>query len=99
MVEHFVSKPAAETAEHWLHKMSEGNANPRTSEEKMILDGMPALKVRNRHPLGGEIETIYVIRNSDTFSIEIADDKERIQDMSIYPIYQHMLSTFTFTRK
>jgi hypothetical protein len=62
---------------------------------------MPALKVWNRTATGREFESVYVIRNSDTFEIEISDDNagERIQDMSIYPIYQHMLSTFKFTRK
>jgi hypothetical protein len=101
MVERLASKPVGETVERWLHKMSEGNSNPRISEETLLLDGMPALRVRNRHRLGWEFETVYVIRNADTFSIGISDDKagERIQDMPMYPVYQHMLSTFRFTRK
>jgi len=100
MIEHLASKPAGETVEHWLEKMSQ-NPNPRMSQERLLIDGMPALKVRSRSSVGRAFETVFIIRNSDTFSIEIVDDKagERIQAMSIYPIYQHMLSTFKFTRK
>lgn len=101
MVEHLAPKPADETADHWLEQMSKGNSNPVTSKQTLLLDGMPALKVRNRNSSGSEFETVYVIRESETFSIELYDNKdgERIQGMSIYPIYQHMLSTFKFTGK
>jgi hypothetical protein len=99
MISHLAPKPADKTASQWLQEMS--NSNSGTSEEAVLIDGVPALKVRTRNRTGRESEAVYVIRNSDTFEIEIYDDNvgERIQDLSIYPIYQHMLSTFRFTRK
>jgi hypothetical protein len=98
MIEHLISKPADKSDSQWLQEMSK-NPNARTSEEALLIDGMPALRVRYKHPTGREFEMIYVVRDSDTFEITISEDKagERIQDMSIYPIYQHMLSTFKFT--
>jgi hypothetical protein len=100
MIEHLAPKPADKTAMQWLQEMKR-NPNAQTTEEALVIDGMPALKVRYKHPTGREFEMVYVVRNSDTFEITIHDDNdaERIQDMSIYPIYQHMLSTFKFTRK
>jgi hypothetical protein len=100
MIEHLISKPADKSDSQWLLEMSK-NPNARTSEEALRIDGMPALKVRYKHPTGREFEKVYIVRNSDTFEITIYDDNagERIQDMSIYPIYQDMLSTFKFTRK
>jgi len=99
MIEHLRAKPADKDASQWLQEL--GKRNTRTGTEELLIDGMPALKVRNRNLTGRESESVYVIRDSATFEITIYDDNvgERIQDMSIYPIYQHMLSTFRFTQK
>ena len=98
MIEHLASKPADKSSSQWLQELKR-NPNAQTAEEALVIDGMPALKVRYKHPTGREFEMVYVVRNSDTFEITIHDDNdaERIQDMSIYPIYQHVLSTFKFT--
>jgi len=95
-VEHLADKPPGESLDRWLHEISLVNQNPIVSQERIVIDGLPALKVRNRNPHGpADFETIYVVKDTDTFSIDALD----IKNAALYGIYQKMVSTFKFNKR
>jgi hypothetical protein len=93
-IHHMADKPAQETTEQWLDEVSHtGNWNPVLSREWVVVGGLRALKVNNRNTsTSTEMESIYIARDRDTFSIEAWDTR----NTSFYALYQKMLSTFKF---
>jgi len=91
---HMADKPAQETTDQWLDEVSHaGNLNPVLSRDWVVVDGLRALKVNNRNTsTSAEMETIYIMRDRDTFSIMALDTR----NTSFYALYQKMLSTFEF---
>lgn len=94
MIEPLIDKPADQSVERWLNAISQQTvANPRVSEEWIYLDGLQALKVKNRSPDSSESENVYVVNGSKTFAIRASN----AQIAPFYMLYRQMLSTFRFT--
>jgi hypothetical protein len=93
MIERLADKPADQTVDKWLQESSHDTvANLRVNDEWIYLDGMPALKVKNRKPDSGESESVYIVNGSKTFAIRASSTQTR----SFYLLYRQMLSTFRF---
>jgi len=75
------------------------NLNPQVSEIRLIIDNRPALTVRYRQRPGElEMEDTYVVTDSDAFMIAIDSFHWKIEQLTDYPAYRHMLSSFKFIK-
>ena len=71
------------------------NVNPKISEVPIIIDNHPALTVRYRQPPGElEMEATYLVTDSAFFVISIDSFHWKIEQLTDYPAYRHMLSSF-----
>lgn len=103
MISHLEDKPSSTTPDAWFNDIKQlANQSPRISEERLTLGDLPALKVRYRNPSGGgrEMEHMYVISDSQTFSIEFSGEKPGLvlDKYENYPIYLEMVETFKVKR-
>jgi hypothetical protein len=101
MVEHLASKPSGTSVDAWFADVSKtANLNPRLSEERMNLDGLPALKVRYRTATSDDTESVYVVSGSETFEISFNSRKPGVplEKSGNYAIYSKMLETFRVKR-
>jgi hypothetical protein len=99
MVSHLEDRPSSTTLDAWFNDVKQrANQNPRISEQRLTLGDLPALKVRYRNPSGGgrETEHVYVISDSQTFSISFGGEKPGLvlEKYENYPIYLEMVETF-----
>jgi hypothetical protein len=97
MVEHLASKPSDISADGWLADTAKkANLNPRLSEERITLDGSPALKVRYRTATGEETEAVYVVAGLETFEIHFSGQAPGVplEKLANYATYLKMLGTF-----
>ena len=99
MVEHLADKPAKTTVEEWFtHIKKTRNLNPQLAEKSFELNGLPAVRVRYRNPSDGgyEMEAVYVIFRSQTFSIGFSCDRPGIslESSENYAAYLEMVKTF-----
>lgn len=99
MISHLGNKPPNATLDAWFSDIKQrANQNPRISEERLTLGDLPALKVRYRNPSGGgrEMEHVYVVSGSQTFSISFGGEKPglAIEQYENYPIYLEMVKSF-----
>jgi hypothetical protein len=92
------NKPLAISLDAWFAKVeSSENQNPETARLSFILNGLPALKVRyiNTNMGGAEIEEVYVVSGSRTFSIEFSGDHAgRLETLRNFPVYTKMVESF-----
>lgn len=98
MVEPLQSKPSATSVDAWLTEISiEANLNPHVTEQKLKLNGLPALKVRYRHP-DGDMEEVYVVSGSKTFSVGFSADPGApgtpLEKLRNYATYLKMSQSF-----
>ena len=101
MIAHLRDKPSGMSVDAWFEDLKRAaNLNPEIDEQRLMLNGLPALRVRYRNPYVGDMETVYVISGSRTFKLEFSDDKplRPMENMRNYPTYRRMLETFTVTR-
>jgi len=90
MIERLADKPVNQGTDEWLDDVSRATVlNQRVGEEWMFVDGMRALKVRNRNPDSGESENIYLVNGSNTFAIRTSKG---------CVICQQVISTFRLER-
>jgi len=99
MISHLGNKPPNATLDAWFSDIKQrANQNPRISEERLTLGDLPALKVRYRNPSGGgrEMEHVYVVSGSQTFSISFGGEKPglALEQYENYPIYLEMVKSF-----
>jgi photosystem II reaction center protein PsbP len=101
MIEHLASKPKTADTDSWVADVKRtANLNPIVNEEKLSLNGLPALKVRYRTASGTEMQEVYVVSGTSTFSIAFSGDKPGtnvLENFKNYPIYLRMVATFKFS--
>jgi hypothetical protein len=81
----------------WLADLSKtANLNSPLSEERITLDGSPALKVRYRTATGEETEAVYVVVGLETFEIHFGGQAPGVplEKLGNYETYLKMLGTF-----
>ena len=98
MVSPLETKPSDTSVDSWLAKVCRtNNLNPPISHERMAVNGLPALKVRYRSS-EGEMEDVYVISGSKTFSISFSADPSSpgtpIDKLRNYATYLKMVESF-----
>jgi hypothetical protein len=102
MIEHLQDKPPTANTNDWLANVKRtANLNPIISEEMLSLNGYPALKVRYRTAPGAEMQEVYVVSGSSTFSITFNGSKPgavTLENFDSYPIYLQMVGTFKISR-
>lgn len=101
-VEHLSSKPSDSSVYVWLADTAKkANLNPRLREERITLDGSPALKVRYRTATGDETEAVYVVVGLQTFEIHFGGQAPGVplEKLSNYATYLKMLGTFRGQRR
>ena len=95
MIQHLKDKPADRSVEMWLNAVKRiAVANPRVSEQWILLDGIRALKVKTRNPDSTESENIYAVDGVRTFFIHASP----VGNIAFYQLYKEMLSSFRFTK-
>ena len=97
-VDRLEDKPADVTSDAWFVKLKTGvNLNERMDEMPTTVNALPALKVLycNRAD-GTEIEQVYVLAGSQTFSISFGSTKSgaTLTELPTYATYQQMLASF-----
>ena len=74
------------------------NLNAKIKEERFTVNGLPALKVRYRNPDNGgsEMEDVYVIWGSRTFSVSFSGCKpgSSLEKMRNYETFLQMVASF-----
>jgi hypothetical protein len=103
MVESLASKPPEMSGDAWLSELKQSaNQNSRISEERLTLDGLPALRVRYRNPSqkGYESESVYVASPSRTFVIEFdsVEMGRSVETSANYSTYLEMIKSFRVKR-
>ena len=103
MVDRLADRPSGMSVKGWFTRLKQtANLNPRLKEQRINLNGLPALKVRYRNPHAGgqETESVYVVAGSRTFQINFGGDLpgRPLEDLGNYRIYRRMLGTFTVKR-
>jgi hypothetical protein len=103
MVQPLADKPSDTSTDAWLSNISKTtNLNPHVKEEKLILHGQPALKVRYRTSEEKEVEEVYLVSGSNTFSVLFTDGETAgapLEKMGNYPTYLKMLDSFRVKRR
>lgn len=79
---------------------SSANQCRHLREEALELNGLPAFKVRYQTADGGEMEEVYVVAGSKTYSITFSDDSSHrpVEQLANYAIYLRMLNSFSAER-
>lgn len=103
MLEHLADKPSTMAVDEWLNEVKRNaNQNPQLTEERFMLNGLPALRVRYRNPSDGglEMETVYVISREQTFSIDFSGEGggAHLEALGNYVTYLEMVKTFKVKR-
>lgn len=103
MVEPLQDKPSGMALDGWFIEIKKtANLNPRLTEQRFILNDLPALKVRyrNLHEGGDEMEAVYVVSGSRTFAIKFAGDKPglSLEKFGNYHTFLQMVGTFKVKR-
>ncbi len=98
-VEPLADKPSSKDVDEWLSEVAKtNNLNPHGREEKIILNGLAALKVRYRAAEQGEMEQVYVASGAKTFSITFTEDESPthspVEKLGNYSLYSEMLASF-----
>lgn len=97
VVEPLAPKPVDTTVSAWLANIAAtANLNVRLLEQKLFVDGRPALRVRYRTSDGSCMEAVYVISGSETFSIGFTGDDVRppLENLPNYQIFNTMVHSF-----
>lgn len=77
MVSPIADRPRDTSVDAWLADISKGaNLNPHLHEQKLTLNGLPALKVRYLTADHQQMEDVYVVSGSKTFSISFSADPD-----------------------
>ena len=102
MVSPLARRPSDISVDAWLAKVSrEANLNPHVHEAESKVNGLSALRVRYRSPQG-EMEEIYVVSGSRTFSVSFSADPgspgTSLETLPNYPIYSKMFRSFRVKR-
>jgi hypothetical protein len=103
MVQHLANQPSNVTLDQWFMEIQRtANQSPQVSEEKVSLDGLPALKVRYRNPSNGGrwLEAVYVVADRQTFSIDFSGEAggPALEVSENYNIYLDMVKSFKVKR-
>jgi hypothetical protein len=97
VVEHPADKPPDTNVDAWLADLSKtANLCPHISEQRLTLNGLPALKVRYRTANEDETEAVFVVSGLRTFEIYFGGEMPRVplENLHNYPTYLEMLGTF-----
>lgn len=103
MVEPLADERSGTTVDAWFTKIKQtANLNPQLTEQRLTLNGLPALKVRYRNPIGGghEMEEVYVVSDSRTFAITFDGDSPGlpVDEFGNYHTFLQMVETFKVKR-
>ena len=73
------------------------NVNPQVSETPIQLGNLKGLTVRYEQP-ATQMEATYVVTDFAHFEIHFSSDRWKIEQMTDYPAYRHMLESFRFSK-
>jgi hypothetical protein len=91
-------KPAKVSAGEWLAELKHTqNLNRMVSEVSVTIDNRPALTARYSQAAGNQMEHTFVVNGNAVFEISV-NAPEKIEDLSEYAIYRHMLASFKFLK-
>lgn len=92
MVEPLAPRRDQETQREWVQGAEHtANQNPIVDQDSIDVNGLPAFRVRYRHP-AGEMECFYLVDGSRMFAISTD-----ILNPEFYATYRRMVSTFRVT--
>jgi uncharacterized pyridoxamine 5'-phosphate oxidase family protein len=99
IIEHLADKPSGMSVDAWFADVKQNaDLNPRLKEEKLIVHEIPALSVRYRNPNNGgeEMEVVYLVSGSQTFSIEFQGEKPGLplEQFDNYNTFLRMVKSF-----
>jgi hypothetical protein len=99
MVSPLRDKPGNVGLDAWFSEVERtANLNPRSSEHRFDLNGKAALRVRylNSSAGGTEMEAVYVVAGSRTFSIEFSGNNRGtpLETLGNYPVFMRMVQSF-----
>lgn len=98
MIQHLADRPSRDSVSAWLSNIAQtNNVNPHVHEEKLRLNGVPALKVLYRTADGNHMETVYVVAGRQTFALGFNNGDgpdPALEHRRDYPVYLKMLHTF-----
>jgi hypothetical protein len=88
---------AGRSIEARLQDLKKTNVNPQVSESEIRLGNLKALTVRYEQP-ETQMESTYVVTDSAHFGITFSSIHWKIEQMTDYPAYRHMLESFKFSK-
>jgi hypothetical protein len=97
MVSPLADRPFDISLDAWFAQVeTSANLNPEKSRLRFMLNGMPALKVRYLNAARGtEMEEVYVVSGSRTFSIGFSSDRRGpLENLPNFVIYKTMIESF-----
>jgi hypothetical protein len=99
MVSPLRDKPGNVGLDAWFSEVERtANLNPRSSEHRFELNGKAALRVRylNSAAGGTEMEAVYVVAGSRTFSIVFSGNNRGtpLETLGNYPVFMRMVQSF-----
>lgn len=80
-----------------LQDLKKTNVNPQVGETEIQLGSLKALTVRYEQP-ETQMESTYLVTESAHFDIHFSSIHWKIEQMTDYPAYRHMLESFKFPK-
>jgi hypothetical protein len=96
MVSPLASKPTNSRVDDWLTEIAaDANRNPHMNEQRLYVGGDPALRV-GYHSKDCEMEEVYVVSGSKTFSIQFSGDASNtsLKRLANYSVFNKMVDSF-----
>jgi hypothetical protein len=97
IVSPLADRPFDSSLDAWFAQVeTSANLNPEKSRLRFSLNGMPALKVRYLNAASGtEMEEVYVVSGSRTFSIGFSSDRRGpLENLPNFAVYKTMVESF-----
>ena len=101
MVEPLQRKPTSTDADAWLVQVAaNANQNPHLKEQKLLVAGEPALRVRYQAP-ATEMAEVFVVSGNKTFSIRFAVDGAigPLERLPRYAVFNAMVDSFRLLKR
>ena len=96
MVQPLQRKTTSTDADAWLAQVAaSANENPHLKEQKLLVAGEPALRVRYQAP-ANEMEEVFVVSGDKTFSISFDADSANgpLERLPHYAVFNAMVKSF-----
>ena len=101
MVQPLQRKTTSTDADAWLAQVAaSANQNPHLKEQKLLVAGEPALRVRYQAP-ANEMEEVFVVSGDKTFSISFDADSANgpLERLPHYAVFNAMVESFRLLKR